>query len=115
MYYSYVEIEYVATGFSPTRTDLALKLLINDDDYNALQKQSLMLFDGFCIFGFRDFYKNMFCILVEVNKTKYGNNEDIPKNFLTLFTQTCMYVMLCLWLCGMSLQWMKKIVSIDRR
>ncbi len=27
MYYSYVEIEYVATSFSPTRTDFALKLL----------------------------------------------------------------------------------------
>ena len=27
MYYSYVEIEYVATGFSPARLDLALKLL----------------------------------------------------------------------------------------
>ncbi len=27
MYYSYVEIEYVDTSFSPARTDLALKLL----------------------------------------------------------------------------------------
>jgi hypothetical protein len=27
MYYSYIEIEYVATSFSPTRTDLAVKLL----------------------------------------------------------------------------------------
>ncbi len=27
MYYSYVEIEYVATSFSPARTELALKLL----------------------------------------------------------------------------------------
>jgi hypothetical protein len=27
MYYSYVEIEYVATSFPPARTDLALKLL----------------------------------------------------------------------------------------
>jgi hypothetical protein len=27
MYYSYVEIEYVATSSSPARTDLALKLL----------------------------------------------------------------------------------------
>ncbi len=27
MYYSYIEIEYVATSFSPTRTDLAFKLL----------------------------------------------------------------------------------------
>jgi hypothetical protein len=30
MYYSYVEIEYVAMSFSPARTDLALKLLTND-------------------------------------------------------------------------------------
>ncbi len=28
MYCSYVEIEYVATSFSPIRMDLALKLLI---------------------------------------------------------------------------------------
>ena len=28
MYYSYIEIECVATSFSPARTDLALKLLI---------------------------------------------------------------------------------------
>ena len=27
MYYSYVEIEYVATSFSPAKTDLAVKLL----------------------------------------------------------------------------------------
>jgi hypothetical protein len=27
MYYSYIEIDYVATSFSPARTDLALKLL----------------------------------------------------------------------------------------
>jgi hypothetical protein len=27
MYYSYAEIEYVATSFSPARTDLALELL----------------------------------------------------------------------------------------
>jgi hypothetical protein len=29
MYYSYVEIEYVAMSFSPARTDLAVKLLID--------------------------------------------------------------------------------------
>ena len=27
MYYSYVEIEYVATSFTPVRTNLAVKLL----------------------------------------------------------------------------------------
>jgi hypothetical protein len=29
MYYSYIEIEYVATSFSPTITDLAVKLLMS--------------------------------------------------------------------------------------
>jgi hypothetical protein len=32
MYYSYIEIEYVATSFSPARTDLALKLLTEDEE-----------------------------------------------------------------------------------
>ncbi len=32
MYYSYVEIEYVATSFSPARMDLALKLLTSTVD-----------------------------------------------------------------------------------
>jgi hypothetical protein len=46
---------------------------INNDEYNALQKELLMLFEGFCIFGFREFFKNLFCMLMEVNKTMYGN------------------------------------------
>ncbi len=36
MYYSYVEIEYVVTSFSPTRTDLALKLLNIEVDTNTM-------------------------------------------------------------------------------
>jgi hypothetical protein len=28
---------------------------INDDDYNALQQESLMLLEGYCIFGFQEF------------------------------------------------------------
>jgi hypothetical protein len=55
--------------------------IINDDEYNALQKESLMLFEGFCIYGFWEFFKNFFCILMEVNKAMYGNNEDVLKKF----------------------------------
>jgi hypothetical protein len=55
--------------------------IINDDEYNALQNESLMLFESFCIFGFWEFFKNFFCILMEMNKTMYGNNEDFPKTF----------------------------------
>ncbi len=44
-----------------------------------------MLFEGYYIFGFQEFYKNLFCILVEVNKTMNGNNEDVPENLLDIF------------------------------
>jgi hypothetical protein len=36
MYYSYVAIEYIATSFSPARTDLALKLLRQSVDANLV-------------------------------------------------------------------------------
>jgi hypothetical protein len=58
---------------------------INDYEHNALQKELLMLFEGYCIFGFGEFYKILLCILVEVNKTMYGNNEDVPKKLLENF------------------------------
>jgi hypothetical protein len=54
--------------------------IINNDEYNAVQKELLMMSEGFCIFGFRDVFKNFFCMLMEKNKTIYGNNEDVPKN-----------------------------------
>jgi hypothetical protein len=34
--------------------------IINHNEYNALQKESLMLFEGFCIFGFWEFFKFVF-------------------------------------------------------
>jgi hypothetical protein len=90
--------------------------IINNDEYNALQKESLMLFEAYCIFGFWEFFNNLFYILMEVNKTMYGNNEDVPKKtFWTIFIQNHTYVMLHLRLCGMSLRKMKTIVSNDHQ
>ncbi len=54
--------------------------IINNDEYNALQKESLMLFEAYCIFGSCKFYKNLFCIFVKVNKTMYGKN--VVRNIL---------------------------------
>jgi hypothetical protein len=34
--------------------------IINNDEYNTLQKELLMLFEAYCIFGFWEFYKNCF-------------------------------------------------------
>jgi hypothetical protein len=59
--------------------------IINNNEYNALQKESLMLFEGYCIFCLWEFYKKLLCILVGVNKTMYGNNEDVPEKRLVIF------------------------------
>jgi hypothetical protein len=44
-----------------------------------------MLFEAYCVFGYREFYKNLLCILMEVNKTMYGNNEGVPDKLLVIF------------------------------
>jgi hypothetical protein len=87
--------------------------IINNDEYNALQKESLMLFEGFCTFGFWEFFKNFFCILMEVNKTMYGNNDDVPNKFFDNCIQNQTYMMSHLQLCGTSLRQMKTGVSIN--
>jgi hypothetical protein len=55
------------------------------DKVNALQKELMILFEGFCIFGYREFYKKMLCILMVVNKTIYGNNGYVPDILLNMF------------------------------
>ncbi len=55
------------------------------DEVNALQKESLVLFEGFCIFRYREFNKNLLCFLMEVNTTIYGNNGDVPDILLNMF------------------------------
>jgi hypothetical protein len=44
-----------------------------------------MLFEGYCIFGFWEFYKKLLGNLVEVHKNMYGNNEDVAKKLLDNF------------------------------
>jgi hypothetical protein len=66
--------------------------IVNNDEYNAVQKELLMMFEGFCIFCFWEFFKNFFCMLMEVNKNMYGNNEDVQKKFLTICIQNQTYV-----------------------
>ncbi len=55
------------------------------DEVNALQEESLLLFEGFCIFGYREFYKNLLCILMVANKTMYGNNGNVLGKLLNMF------------------------------
>jgi hypothetical protein len=64
-------------------------IYIITDDVNPLKKESLMLFEGFCIFGYREFYKNLLCILMVVNKTMYGNNGYVPDKLMDIFLLSC--------------------------
>ncbi len=49
------------------------------------KKESLVLFEGFCIFGYREFYTNLLCILMVENKTIHRNNGDVPYILLNMF------------------------------
>ncbi len=55
------------------------------DEVNALHKESLVLFEGFCIFGHREVWKDLLCILMVVNKTIKGNNGSVPDKHLDIF------------------------------
>ncbi len=55
------------------------------DEFNSLQKELLMLFEAYCVFGYREFYKNLLCILMEVNKTTYGNNDCVLDKLFEIF------------------------------
>jgi hypothetical protein len=68
-----------------TLNDYDFTLNIFEDEINALQRESLMLFEAYCVFGYREFYKNLLCILMEVNKTMYGNYEGVPDKLLVIF------------------------------
>jgi hypothetical protein len=58
---------------------------IFEGEFNSLQKESLMLLEACCVFGCREFYKNLLCILMEVNKTMYGINECVLDKLLDIF------------------------------
>jgi hypothetical protein len=69
MYYSYVEIEYVATSFSPARTDLALKLFKMFERIGCFQTHSLDFYHLNLLqkklLAFLLFFFDMFCALFD--------------------------------------------------
>jgi hypothetical protein len=58
---------------------------IFEDVVNALQKESLMLFEAYCVIGYKEIYKKMICILMEVNKTMNRYNKCVPDKLLNIF------------------------------
>ncbi len=74
MYYSYIEIEYVATSFSPARTDLALKLLSEEVDEDA---DDFVKFELVDIAGETDFVGDEQLFFLGVTKKKQDQRKHI--------------------------------------
>ncbi len=55
------------------------------DEVNALQKESLVLFEGFVSLVTGNSTKKCFVFLMVVNKTIHGNNGDVPDILLNMF------------------------------
>ncbi len=46
--------------------------LVRKDDYSGHQKECLSSLEALCLFGYHEYYKNLLCILVEMNETFCG-------------------------------------------
>jgi hypothetical protein len=72
MYYSYVEIEYVATSFSPARTDLAVKLLMGYSKMLTFDQSNCFVRYA-CIF--------LFSTVIQILHNLQLYIVDVPKYF----------------------------------
>jgi hypothetical protein len=41
--------------------------------------------EALCLFGYREYYKNLLCILVEMNETFCGMKTPVPKTSMDIF------------------------------
>jgi hypothetical protein len=66
---------------------LFAKQLQKNDGIDPIKKESFKLLEAFCIFGFREFYKNLLCILVFTHQRVYGKESLVPMQILKMFKQ----------------------------
>ena len=52
---------------------------------NVHQKECLKTFQSLCVFGYREFYKNLLCILVEMQHQIYSKKTPVPKRIMDMF------------------------------
>jgi hypothetical protein len=55
------------------------KGIIQDEEYNPLEKECLKSLESLCVFDYHEYYKNLLCILVEFYNRIYGKTTAIPK------------------------------------
>jgi len=55
-----------------------------EKEFNALQKECLKSVESLCVFGYREFYKNLLCILVEMYYQIYRKYTPVPKRMMEM-------------------------------
>ncbi len=61
------------------------KGFILDEEYNQLKKECLKLLESLCLFGYREYYKNLLCILVEFYNLITSKATPVPKPMMEIF------------------------------
>lgn len=56
-----------------------------EKEFNAVQKECLKTLESLCVFGYREFYKNLLCILVEMHHQIYRKYTPVPKPMMEMF------------------------------
>ncbi len=59
--------------------------LQKNDGIDLIKKEAFELLEAFCIFGYREFYKNLLCILVFTHQRVYGKESLVPTQLLKMF------------------------------
>jgi len=54
-------------------------------EFNALQKECLKSCESLCVFGYREFYNNLLCILVEIHYQIYRKYTPVSKDMMEMF------------------------------
>ncbi len=55
------------------------------NEANSDDKEYFQLYESWCLFAYRDFYKNLLVILNEVSLRTFGEKTSIPNTFCKLF------------------------------
>ncbi len=61
--------------------------LQKNDGIDPIKREAFKLLEVFCIFGYREFFKNLLCILVVTHQRNYGKQSLVPTQILKMFKQ----------------------------
>jgi hypothetical protein len=59
--------------------------IVANKEYHVFEKECLKSFESLCVFGYREYYKNLLCILVELCYLISGKTTPVPRPMMEIF------------------------------